>query len=615
MLALALSALAAAPPPGFDQALANGRLARARFLAAEALREDPSDPDRWVDLARATDDPNEAEPLLAEALRLRPGDTEAATAHALVLASLGRAEDAVIELEALPASPQVLVALAEVRHDPAPARSALALAPGDTRAALAVARFTGDPVEARAALSTVTEPDRAVLAAKVEQALRNRDLSEAQAGLDALETVAPLSPELERLGRWVACLAREPSLPVTELLEARRRALVDPLHPPKVQQLTALAPSCSAVQALVATLAPTPQARIDAWKRAVELAPGDAGLLLALGRELLAAERPSEARTILDRAHQHGDLAPTDLGRALVALGEEDEARRLLDAAASHFPDDAELALVRAQIAPDRVVALAVLVGSLKRTSDPRVLARARELAELLDQTEDLADVLRGPRLPPLPGDVSEEVVVIAKDSRQRFTEVIEKLKTLGYRRKPTWRGNGDVHFAAEGIDRPAVTLHPDGLYDVQREGLVPIKRYPWLEDSPMMLGIISEQKLGQHRERVMAELQPELRAWREALCREGFEDRLLHEIPGVLDQVWREGVARDGSLLPQPSQRRTELLQWWVTRSCTPEGDAVRGLIVAYLGDVVQRSDSPVTPAEVDAINARRSCAAELKL
>jgi tetratricopeptide (TPR) repeat protein len=614
MLALALSALAGAAAPDFEQALAEGQLARARFLAADSLREDPTDAARWLALARATEAPREALPLLSEALRLRPGDPAVVLAHARALAALGRVEEAVADLTSLPASPEVLVVLAEVGRAPAAARQALALAPGHPAAALALARLTGDPAEARAALASVTAPDRGVFSARVELALRERDLAQARAGLAELETLAPRGPERERLARWVDCLEREPAAPLGELLDARRRALVDPLHPPEPGALAALAPSCAAAHALAASVAATPQARIDAWTRAVELAPADPGLLLSQGRELLAAGRPAEARAVLERARRE-DLPPTELALALLALDEREQARALLEEIAPRFPDDPGLALARADAAADREAALAVLIASLERVADPRVLARARALAEALDQSEALAHALRGPRLAPLPDDVSEEVVVVAKRSEERLKEVMAKLQSLGYRGKPVVRGNGDVHFDAEGVDRPAVTLRADGLYEVQRAGLVPVKKYPWLEDSPTEWRVISERKLQPQRERVMTELQPELQAWREALCAEGFEDRLLYEVPGVLDQVWRDGVARDGETLPERAQRRAELLEWWVTRTCTPEGDAVRGLIVAYLGEVVQRSDAPVTGAEIEAINARRPCEQTLEL
>jgi hypothetical protein len=112
-----------------------------------------------------------------------------------------------------------------------------------------------------------------------------------------------------------------------------------------------------------------------------------------------------------------------------------------------------------------------------------------------------------------------------------------------------------------------------------------------------------------------MEAIQPEIVAWRAAVCAEGHEDRLLHEIPRELDAVWRDGVGRDGGALPTPEARRAALLEWWVSRTCTPEGEAVRGVIARYLAREVQPSPWPVTEGERAAINARRPCPGELAL
>jgi len=41
--------------------------------------------------------------------------------------------------------------------------------------------------------------------------------------------------------------------------------------------------------------------------------------------------------------------------------------------------------------------------------------------------------------------------------------------------------------------------------------------------------------------------IEPELAAWREALCKEGFEARLVEEIPSALDALWKDGVDPTG--------------------------------------------------------------------
>jgi hypothetical protein len=294
----------------------------------------------------------------------------------------------------------------------------------------------------------------------------------------------------------------------------------------------------------------------------------------------------------------------------LVAAGRDDRARTVLEAAADRFPDDVALASMRADLAIDRAAALGLLVDAVERTHDPTLLARARALAEALDDTDALESVLRGPRpLPPLTDEVSEEIVVVAKDSAARLKDLIVTMEGLGYRKPPVRRGNGDLHFAMEGIAQPAVTLHADGSFDVQESGLVKVKQYPWLDRSPTVLRPISGKKLSKYRATVFDALTPELIAWRAALCTEALEDRLLEELPATLDAVWRQGVDRDGSALATPQDRRAALLDWWVTRTCTAEGEAVRRVIARYLAREVQTSPWPVTEVELAAVNDSRPC------
>jgi tetratricopeptide (TPR) repeat protein len=599
-----------------DEALAAGRHARARFLASVWLREAPADPARWVAVARATEDPREAEPLLAEALRLDPDHGGALVALGRVRAALGRPEEAVPLLErARSAEPDgdvaraAMIALADARRDPEPARQALAQHAGDADAALAVARWTADPAEAREALASVSAPDRRVLGARVEDGLRRGDREAAADALDALRAVAP-DAETERLTRWHACVeaGTVTAGSLAALWDARRRAMASPgtEQHAELRALVDQAARCPAALALRAAAGGT--SGVADLERAVALAPGDAGLAEALGRALLADDRPAEAVPLLERAAAERPSAPPiALARALVATGARERAQALLDEAAQVFPDGVELASLRADLAADRAVELAILVDAVAATHDPALLARARALAEALGDDDALDMALRPTPLLPL-GDDVEEVVVVAKGSRARLEELTARMRDLGYR-DPIVRRNGEVHFATQGVAQPAVTLRPDGTYDVQRAGMVPVKKYPWLADSPRVWLPVSERKLKHQRARVMEAIQPEVLAWRGAVCAEGLEDRLLHEVPASLEALWRDGVGRDGAAIEGPGDRRAALLDWWVTRTCTPEGAAVRAVIARYLEREVQTSPWPVTAGELAAVNARRPC------
>lgn len=596
-------------------------------MASAWLSGDPSDPDRWLAAAAAAADPARAEPLIEEALTLDPGHRGALVALGRARAALGLHAEAIALLErARDADPtdaiglDAAVALADLRGDVGLARSAWTAHPGDADAALAVARWTHDPAEADRVLAEVTTPDPRVLALRTERALRAGDVAAARQAWDALHAVAPHG-SAEGLGRWLGCLrsGTVTSDQLRGLWDTRRRALstVPPAVGEVAERVRAV-PTCAAARALLAATEGA-EVAVAELQEAVTLAPDDSGLRLALGRALIDDGRPAEAVPWLESAAAARPFAPPiDLARALRGSGELDRARATLDVAAPAFPYDIALAVLRADLAPDRPTELAVLVDAAARTLDPALLARARALAADLDAGEALITALRGPDpLPPRMDEVSEVVVVVAKDSDARLQALVDRMTELGYS-EPNELRNGDLVFSSPYVSRPAVTLHPDGSFDVQRSGMVLIKATPGassggsttgVPDAPLIPRIISERKLRGYRDRLMNEIRPDLVAWREALCTEGFEDRLLVEVPAVLDRVWRDGVGRSGETLPTPEARRAELLEYWVTRTCTAEGDAVRTLIARFLRQEVQPSAWPVTAAEVAAVDADRRC------
>jgi hypothetical protein len=489
-----------------------------------------------------------------------------------VWVSTGRREEAVALLGSLPATPPVLVALADAHRDAGPALQALGAAPGDPEAALAVARWSASRVEADAALASVTVPDARVLAARLERAVGRGDLEAAHAELAALQAIQPHGPETLRLARWVGCLdvGTVSAEAIGALWEARRRAIVHAGSLAAIDVLVEGARSCPAALALRGTEADL--------RTAVQLVPDDGGLKRALGRTLLDQGRPSEALPWLE------------------------------DAAASGVVDPVALAVARADTAPDRRTELDVLVEAVEATRDPRLLERARGLAESLEVDDALDGVLRSAPLPPPADEATEEIVVVAEDSDARLARIVERLSELGYG-EPVKRRNGRLHFPHQGLHRPWVTLHPDGRVDVQEDGRVLVKKYPWLEDSPMEWRIISKRKLKERRARVLEAIRGEVAEWRDMLCQEGLEERLLTEIPSVLDGIWHDGIGRGGSSLPTPAARRRELLEWWATRTCTPEGEAVRTVIARYLATEVQTSEWPVTPDELTEAQVLARC------
>ena len=580
---------------------------QARSRAETRLAEDPTSPERWTALAVLVDDP---EPLLREALRLDPNHVDA-------LLALARTDRTALEraLAIAPDDRRVRLAAADAAGDVDAARTILAAFPGDPDAALLVARLAPD--DARAALASVPTPDPRVLGHRLIRDLRVGDLADAEDALARYAAAFPEAADLPGFARWVGCL-RDGTIDAgtaSALLDLRRVAIADPTGADVAQVGAERCPAALSLRAALHGERGAPEDAVRDLRLATSLAPDDAALAGDLGRALLAVDRPEDARPWLEREAAARPWAPPlDLADALHRLGDDPAALAVLDD--PRFADVPSVILARAELVPRRADAVALLAAAARRTRNPRIVARARDLDPDLDLSPE------GPPLPPLGPDVAEEVVVTArKASDLRLEELVGRLREIGYG-APIERANGELHFRAQGVDRPWITLRPDGQLDVQRAGYVPLRDPVSIDE---VLGhtvvrftvpVISERKLAQPRGRLMDAIVDDVRAWREALCAEGFEERLLAEIPATLDRVWHDGIPIDGEeVLETPAERRAAILDWWVTRTCTPEGEQVRALVVRYLDHEVQPSAWPVTDAEIAAANARRTCSGLLVL
>jgi len=93
-----------------------------------------------------------------------------------------------------------------------------------------------------------------------------------------------------------------------------------------------------------------------------------------------------------------------------------------------------------------------------------------------------------------------------------------------------------------------------------------------------------------------------------EAVSLAAMEERVNVEIPALLDAIWADpGVPA--------VERRARLYTWWDERTDTAEGDLAKAAARAFLIGVVQSSGDPYTPAELAALNERRSSLRALEL
>jgi hypothetical protein len=116
-----------------------------------------------------------------------------------------------------------------------------------------------------------------------------------------------------------------------------------------------------------------------------------------------------------------------------------------------------------------------------------------------------------------------------------------------------------------------------------------------------------SKKKLQGVRDRTLDQVMPELMAYRQVVAVTTFERDVVQPLPRRLDALWTTGAAIEGSATyATTAERRAVLLDYWVTRTDTPEGELVRRTVEDFLREVVGRSPDPVTGAERAAAEAR---------
>ena len=123
---------------------------------------------------------------------------------------------------------------------------------------------------------------------------------------------------------------------------------------------------------------------------------------------------------------------------------------------------------------------------------------------------------------------------------------------------------------------------------------------------------VVSKAKLDWKKGAANAATNDQRVAWDDALHDRG-QARRIAELTEALDHLWSEGTPIDAPGAPPlatPPERKTALVQFWATRTDTPEGDEVRALVRDFLLYEVSESPWPVTDA--DRALARGQCHCE---
>jgi hypothetical protein len=213
----------------------------------------------------------------------------------------------------------------------------------------------------------------------------------------------------------------------------------------------------------------------------------------------------------------------------------------------------------------------------------------------------------------------NEQITVYDMRVAERRQEIVKELRALGYTQVK--RENGRAVFRSDVAWHPDVLLYDEGFMLMRRAPprFEPPKA-PGIAGSPLAcvlllpcthLGgfLVSGRKLEPQKSEVALETHDVVEAWRSAVVDDAMRVRLSVGIPALLDAIWLGGTAEDGHALPGPADRRKALLEFWATRSDTPEGHEAQGMAATYLEQMVETSPTPLLPEEVAAAEARCSC------
>jgi hypothetical protein len=227
---------------------------------------------------------------------------------------------------------------------------------------------------------------------------------------------------------------------------------------------------------------------------------------------------------------------------------------------------------------------------------------------------------------PPLSAKVAGEEIDVneGREVLRKRAELYEALVREGYVRRRR-QGVDRTVFLSEDPWKPQVIVHDDGWVYFKRQPPrihAPGRSFAdqgtpaayllclLAPTSCISVGgwLVSDRKLSGVQGEVLASTQEKIRAMNDAVARREIGRRLNEDIPRDLETVWAR------TELPA-SERRALLFAYWDARTDTPEGDAARLAIEAFLRGVVQQSDAPFPEAELAALNAKRQSERPLDL
>ena len=158
---------------------------------------------------------------------------------------------------------------------------------------------------------------------------------------------------------------------------------------------------------------------------------------------------------------------------------------------------------------------------------------------------------------------------------------------------------------------KPSVIVYDDGYMILRR---TPVRFEPWVQGKkdnklrylscipPFTVlcirsgWLVNGRKLAHSKEEVVSLSMPAFEAWQAQVIAQATENRIQKDIPELLDALWMNGqsITSGDIYFDSFDMRKQELLVFWKSRACTPEGERVRQSVEAYIAFEVQASEHP---------------------
>jgi hypothetical protein len=199
---------------------------------------------------------------------------------------------------------------------------------------------------------------------------------------------------------------------------------------------------------------------------------------------------------------------------------------------------------------------------------------------------------------------------------------LVREMESLGYRAldrgtdevlfRPPKGWMGKAEFSRDGVlsfRRPFLGVAPAATEIPTLESNHALSRDPTAGAVGAGFWVLPSQRiLAPAWERVRQGVEEEVIAYRDVLRATALHED-LERLPGRLDALWERGEPLDGGpVLASAEERRASVLGYWSARADTPAGEALSRAVEAWLLDVVEASEDPITEAERAAAVAARA-------